>query len=139
MVPARRCRENPSKAPTGAIMTEAIEHKASLAEDADAEVRAAEAIRPGMIRVAGGIFLMGSDHHYPEERPAHSVRVDGFWIDRTPVTNREFRRFVDATGYVTFAEIPPDPKDYPGALPHMLKAGSLIFIPPKHAVDTRNW
>jgi formylglycine-generating enzyme required for sulfatase activity len=94
---------------------------------------------PGMVRVPGGEFLMGSDRHYPEEAPAHRVRVDGFWMDRTPVTNQEFRRFVEATGYVTFAEIPPDPKDYPGALPHMLKAGSLVFTPPKHAVDLRDW
>ena len=56
-----------------------------------------------------------------------------------PVTNREFRRFVNATGHITFAEIAPDPKDYPGALAHMLKAGSLVFTPPKHAVDTRDW
>jgi formylglycine-generating enzyme required for sulfatase activity len=82
---------------------------------------------------------MGSDRHYPEERPAHLVRVDGFWMDRTPVTNREFARFIKETGYVTFAEIPPDPKDYPGALPHMLKAGSLVFTPPSHRVDLRNW
>ena len=60
-------------------------------------------------------------------------------MDRTPVTNREFRKFVNATGYVTFAEIAPDAKDYPGALPHMLKAGSLVFTPPTHAVDLRNW
>jgi hypothetical protein len=65
--------------------------------------------------------------HYPEEAPVHRVKVDGFWMDRTPVTNREFRKFVEATGYVTFAEIAPDPKDYPGALPHMLKPGSLVY------------
>ena len=70
---------------------------------------------------------MGSDRHYPEEAPPHLVNVDGFWIDRTPVTNREFRKFVNATGYITFAEIAPDPKGYPGALPHVLKAGSLAF------------
>ncbi|MBV8403185.1 MAG: formylglycine-generating enzyme family protein [Gammaproteobacteria bacterium] len=92
-----------------------------------------------MIRVTGGEFLMGSEHHYPEERPVHRVQVDGFWIDRTPVTNREFRRFVESTGYVTFAEIAPDPRDYPGALPHMLKAGSLVFTPPRGAVDLRDW
>ena len=46
-----------------------------------------------MAWIPGGIFMMGSDHHYPEEAPAHEVAVDGFWIDRTPVTNREFRRF----------------------------------------------
>jgi formylglycine-generating enzyme required for sulfatase activity len=82
---------------------------------------------------------MGSDRHYPEEAPVHRVHVDGFWIDRTPVTNRMFRRFVEATGHVTFAEIAPDPKDYPGALPHMLKAGSLVFTPPGHPVDLRNF
>ena len=95
--------------------------------------------RQGMVWIEGGTFRMGSDRHYPEEAPAHQVRVDGFWIDRTPVTNRQFREFVKATGYVTFAEIAPDPKDYPGALPHMLRAGSLVFTPPKHAVDLRDW
>jgi formylglycine-generating enzyme len=94
---------------------------------------------PNMIWIPGGTFRMGSDKHYPEEEPVHRVTVDGFWIDRTPVTNRDFRKFVNATGYVTFAEIPPNPKDYPGALPHMLKAASLVFTPPKHAVDTRDW
>jgi sulfatase modifying factor 1 len=94
---------------------------------------------PGTVFVAGGTFRMGSDKHYPEEAPVHRVTVDAFWMDRTPVTNREFRKFVEATGYVTFAEIAPDPKDYPGALPHMLKAGALVFSPPKHHVDLRNW
>ena len=60
-------------------------------------------------------------------------------MDRTPVTNRQFRKFVNETGYVTFAEIAPDPKDYPGALPKMLKAGSLVFTPPKTPVDLRDW
>jgi sulfatase modifying factor 1 len=85
--------------------------------------------------IPGGTFRMGSDRHYPEEAPVHRVSVDGFWIDRAPVTNREFEKFVEATGYVTFAEIAPDPKDYPGALPHMLKAGSLVFRPPDRPVD----
>jgi formylglycine-generating enzyme len=101
--------------------------------------REAELAPPGMVRVAGGTFRMGSDRHYPEEAPAHAVRVDGFWIDRTPVTNREFLRFVKATGHITLAEIAPDPKDYPGALPHMLRAGSLIFSPPKGPVDLNDW
>ena len=92
--------------------------------------------------VPGGTFRMGSDKHYPEEAPVHRVTVDGFWMDRTPVTNRRFREFVEATGYVTFAEIAPKPEDYPGALPHMLKAGSLVFDPPDHPVDLThfsNW
>ena len=84
-----------------------------------------------MVSIPGGTFRMGSDRHYPEERPAHQVTVDGFLMDATPVTNRQFAAFVEATGYVTFAEIAPDPKDYPGALPHMLKAGSLVFTPPE--------
>jgi formylglycine-generating enzyme len=92
-----------------------------------------------MIRVPGGMFRMVSDRHYPEEAPAHSVAVDSFWIDLHPVTNRQFQEFVRATGYVTFAEIPPDPKDYPGALPHMLYPGSLVFTPPAHSVDLRDW
>jgi formylglycine-generating enzyme required for sulfatase activity len=92
-----------------------------------------------MVRIAGGTFRMGSDRHYPEEAPAHRVTVGEFWIDRTPVTNRQFKQFVKATGHVTFAEIPPDAKDYPGALPHMLYAGSLVFMPPSRAVDLRNW
>ena len=89
--------------------------------------------------VPGGTFRMGSDKHYPEEAPVHRVTVDGFWMDVTPVTNRRFREFVEATGYVTFAEVAPSPKDYPGALPHMLKAGSLVFDPPGHPVDLRNF
>jgi formylglycine-generating enzyme required for sulfatase activity len=91
-----------------------------------------------MVWVPGGTFAMGSDQHYPEEAPAHRVRVDGFWMDRTPVTNREFRRFINATGYVTVAETPPDPRDYPGAAPEMLKPGSLTFTPPKSEVELRD-
>jgi len=110
-----------------------------LATIAESRSKGAGAPGEGMIHIPGGTFRMGSDNHYPEEAPVHRVTVDAFWIDRTPVTNREFREFVDAIGYVTFAEIPPDPKDYPGALPHMLKAGSLVFSPPDHRADTRDW
>jgi sulfatase modifying factor 1 len=92
-----------------------------------------------MVWLPGGYFRMGSDTHYAEEAPVHRVTVDAFWIDRAPVTNREFRKFVNATSYVTFAEIAPDPKDYPGALPNMLKAGSLVFNPPKHPIDISDW
>jgi formylglycine-generating enzyme required for sulfatase activity len=93
----------------------------------------------GMAEIPGGMFHMGSDRHYPEEAPVHRVWVDPFWMDRTLVTNREFREFVRSTGYVTVAEIPPNPKDYPKALPHMLKPGSLVFSPPDHPVDLRDW
>ena len=70
---------------------------------------------------------MGSDRFYPEEAPARQVRVDGFWIDETPVTNTRFAEFVAASGHVTFAEVPPDPADYPGMLPELAEAGSLVF------------
>ncbi len=92
-----------------------------------------------MVWVPGGTFRMGSDQHYPEEAPSHRASVDGFWIDRTPVTNRQFLHFINATGYVTVAELKPDAKDYPGALPQMMRAGSLVFTPPKHPIDLRNW
>jgi sulfatase modifying factor 1 len=92
-----------------------------------------------VVFVPSGTFRMGSDSHYPEEAPSHRVTVDGFWIDRTPVTNRQFRKFVNDTHHVTFAEIKPDVRDYPGALPEMLKAGSLVFTPPTAAVDLRDW
>src|SRR5262245_12172337 len=93
----------------------------------------------GMVRIPGDTFRMGSDKHYPEEAPVHRVTVSDFWIDAHPVTNRQFKEFVNATRHLTFAEIPPDPDDYPGALPHMLFAGSLVFTPPKHRVDLRDW
>jgi sulfatase modifying factor 1 len=92
-----------------------------------------------MVFVSGGTFSMGSDRHYPEERPAHRVTIAGFWMQKTPVTNREFEAFVRATGYVTSAEIAPDPNDYPGAQPHMLYAGSLVFQPPPGPVSFDNW
>jgi formylglycine-generating enzyme required for sulfatase activity len=92
-----------------------------------------------MVRIPGGTFRMGSDTHYPEEAPAHRVSVDAFWIDRAPVTNRQFEAFVRATGHVTFAEKPPDPRDYPGALAEMLYAGSLVFTPPLRVANLRDW
>jgi len=92
-----------------------------------------------MAFVPGGTFRMGSDRHYPEEAPVHEVTVDGFWIDRTPVTNADFHQFVRATGYVSFAELRPKAGDYPGAKPEMLRAGSLVFTPPNHPVDLSRW
>lgn len=96
----------------------------------------------GMILVAGGYFLMGSDDFYPEERPVHSARVGSFWIDRHPVTNAGFARFVGETGHVTAAELPPSPEDYPGVDPALLVPGSLVFCPPSGPVplhDPSRW
>lgn len=74
-----------------------------------------------------GEFSMGSDSHYSDEGPVRRVSVAGFWIDPAPVTNSEFGRFVKETGHVTFAEVAPDAKDYPGAQPEDLVPGSLVF------------
>jgi formylglycine-generating enzyme len=96
----------------------------------------------GMVWIPGGTFLMGSDRHYPEEAPAHRVSVDGFWMDRYAVTNADFRRFVEATRYVTLAERPVDPADYPGAKPEMLEPSAVVFRKTSGPVDLRdphNW
>lgn len=81
----------------------------------------------GMAFIDGCSFPMGSERFYPEESPVRQVRVEGFWIDKSPVTNRQFQSFVDATGYRTEAEIPPDPSVYPGLPPEAAVAGSLVF------------
>jgi sulfatase modifying factor 1 len=97
---------------------------------------------PDMVWVPGGEFLMGSDHHYPEEASAHRVAVAGFWMDRFQVTNDAFRRFVSETGYVTVAQRSPDPAQYPAATPELLTPGSTVFVQPSHPVDLRdqyNW
>lgn len=85
---------------------------------------------------------MGSDAFYPEERPVHQVTVDGFWIDQYPITVSQFRKFVRETGYVTVAERPLDPDQYPGADPSLLGPGSLVFRKtrgPVNLKDYRNW
>ena len=95
-----------------------------------------------MTFIQGGSFAMGSDRFYPEERPVRRVSVSDFWIDRTPVTNRQFAAFVAATGYRTLAEIPPDPRDYPGLAPELAQPGSLLFVPtatPVRLDDHSQW
>lgn len=91
--------------------------------------------KEGMLFVPGGTFAMGSDRFYPEEKPVRQVKVDSFWIDETPVTNRQFAAFVEATGYRTIAEIAPDPRDYPGLTADMAHAGSLVFEKTAMPVD----
>ena len=92
----------------------------------------------GMVWVPGGNFTMGSDHHYPEEAPAHACSVTGFWMDRTPVTNADFQKFVKATGHRTQAERPADAADYPGASAEQLQPASIVFVPPSHPVPLDN-
>ncbi len=91
-----------------------------------------------MVRIPGGEFTMGSDEHYPEEAPARRVAVDGFRMDATAVTNAEFGAFVEETGYLTVAERPLDPADFPGAPRENLVPGSLVFKRTAGPVDLRH-
>ena len=92
-----------------------------------------------IVWLPGGVFHMGSDDHYPEEAPVHRAAVEGFWIDRTPVTATDFARFVAATGYVTLAERVPAAEDYPGTDPAALHPASLVFAAPGQVVDMADW
>jgi formylglycine-generating enzyme required for sulfatase activity len=104
---------------------------------------------PGMVWIPGGEFTMGTDSElgWPDEKPAHRVKVDGFWMDATEVTNAEFSRFVEATNYVTTAEKPPNVEEIlrqmpPGTPPppkEKLVPGSLVFKPTAGPVDTRDF
>lgn len=103
----------------------------------------------GMVWIPGGEFSMGSTDPLarPDERPVHRVRVDGFWMDSTEVTNAQFREFIEATGYITVAERPIDweqmksqvPAGTPRPPDEELLPGSLVFTPPDHAVDLRGY
>jgi formylglycine-generating enzyme required for sulfatase activity len=84
----------------------------------------------GMVWIPGGEFWMGTEDSYPDCKPVHKVYVDGFWMDRTEVTNAQFARFVRATGYQTVAERPPDLKRYPNAPKEARRPFSFVFTPP---------
>lgn len=94
----------------------------------------------GMVWIAPGKFWMGADDpSQPDSKPVHEVEIDGFWIDATEVTNRQFAEFVKATGYKTVAEIAPKAEDYPGADPKLLVPGSVVFTPPEGEVPLDNF
>ena len=102
----------------------------------------------GMVWIPGGEFSMGANDPPGmddvgmkatlDARPIHRVFVDGFYMDRTDVTNAQFGRFVKATGYVTVAERTPRAEDFPGAPPENLVAGGVVFSPPGHPVPLNN-
>jgi len=94
----------------------------------------------GMVWIPGGEFWMGSDEpEFSDARPWHRVYVDGFWMDKTELTNEQFEKFVKATGYVTIAERTPRAEDFPGAPPENLVAGSVVFAPPTEPVPLDNF
>ena len=102
----------------------------------------------GMAWIRGGGFSMGckdprgdlcgGNESMNDARPIHRVYVDSFWMDRTEVTNAEFARFVEATSYVTIAERPLRPEDFPGVPRENLVQGSVVFNQPGHAVPLHN-
>ena len=107
---------------------------------------------PGMVWIPGGEFSMGSEAaadalcDHPgitrDAQPIHRVAVDGFWMDATEVTNEQFAAFVNATAYVTAAEQPPNPSEFPGVPREFLVPGSTLFTPPDKLVDlgdARQW
>ncbi|MEP6662634.1 MAG: formylglycine-generating enzyme family protein [Verrucomicrobiota bacterium] len=91
--------------------------------------------RENMVWIPRGKFWMGSDDGPEDEKPVHEVSVNGFWMDKTEVTNEEFEKFVRATHYVTVAERKPDPKAFPDVPPEKLVAGSIVFTPPPGEVS----
>jgi len=106
----------------------------------------------GMVYIKEGEYMMGAadDEGRPDEYPQHQVKVDGFWMDATEVTNAQFKKFVDATGYITTAEVAPDWEEMKKQLPpgtpkppdSVLVAASLVFTPPSHAIplnDPSQW
>jgi formylglycine-generating enzyme required for sulfatase activity len=97
------------------------------------------AVPKNMAAVPAGDFLMGSDDHYEEERPTHDERVDEFLIDQHPVTNAEFRRFVQDTRHITTAELAPDASEFPDADASELVPGSLVFRPTPGPVPLDDW
>src|ERR1700756_669225 len=104
-----------------------------------------------MVWIPGGEFSMGCKlpstgfcsaatiNAVNDAQPIHRVYVDGFWMDKTDVTNEEFAKFVKATGYVTVAEIAPTKDEYPSAPPEAVVAGSPVFAPPPHPVPLNNY
>ena len=97
----------------------------------------------GMVLIPAGSFAMGcSDCKMDDALPVHEVQLDSFWLDATPVTNAQFKKFVDDTGYKTIAERPLNPNEFPGADPKDLVPGSIVFVPPPTPVDLgdySNW
>lgn len=137
--------------PSGTRPAEGL-HVGEFAATEPNDASAADATPDGMVWIPGGVFSMGSDETGEslcglpgvtrDAQPVHRVYVDGFWMDRTEVTNRQFAAFVEATGYVTVAERTPSPEDFPGAPPENLVAGSTLFTPtqgPVPLTDHYRW
>ena len=123
--------------------------RAQFEKTIENDFRPAQKAPPGMVWIPGGEFSIGvaDPRRLPsggreamhDARPIHRVALDGFWMDQTPVTNAQFARFVKETGYVTVAERPLDPNDFPGVPVANLVPGSLVFMTPSRVPDIRNY
>lgn len=121
--------------PHAARVADAGKVEATVVRKVSAPAKAPE----GMVWIPAGRFSMGSDYEmFQDARPIHTVELDGFWMDKTPVTNAQYAEFVKATGYVTVAERKPNPKEYPGVPADKLVPGAVVFSPPKEAVSLDN-
>ena len=149
VVRSRRSRDSHNVAQAGDSMAQP--NSAADAKFLPTVVNRAPAPSPapnGMVWIPGGEFSMGANDPpdmdevgmkaTKDARPIHRVYVDGFFMDKTDVTNAEFAKFVKATGYVTIAERKPRPEDFPGAPPEKLVAGGVVFTPPNHPVPLDN-
>ncbi len=111
---------------------------AAAAAQAKAVVATPAEPTAGMVWIAGGEAMLGSQNG-DRDAPLHKVRLTGFWLDATEVTNAQFAQFVQATGYVTDAEKPPSKEDVPDLPDDQRIAGSLVFTPPPDAADLREF
>lgn len=128
------CDVNTSDVKRAAITKSETSKSAGQAPVID-EAKPSEPAPEGMVWIPAGEFSMGTEEPgFPDTRPIHRVKLKGFWMDKTEVTNAQFEKFVKATGYVTIAEQKPKAEDFPGVPEERLVAGSIVFTPPKEAV-----
>lgn len=142
------CDEKPSRFGNTVNADSSISGISSNEQSAGTNNKTGSESNSGMVWIPGGEFIMGSDDEiaYEVEKPAHPVKVNGFWMDKTEVTNAEFRKFTDATGYITIAERVPDWNELkkqlpPGTAapdPKDLVPASLVYIKPKEKVYTED-
>ncbi len=103
------------------------------------DVTVSSTAHKNMVHLPGNRYRAGDDRFYPEEGPVHDVEVGAMWVDEHPVTNAEFRHFVQSTGHVTVAELAPDQREFPDAAPELLTPGSLVFTPTDGPVALDDW
>ena len=140
------CEKKPSRFGNSDSLISDVSDSVFRQEENQSQGEKSESSHSGMVWIPGGEFTMGTNEidAYETEKPAHPVKVNGFWMDETEVTNAEFKKFVDATGYITVAEKKPEweelkqqlPPNTPPPDPKDLVPASLVYIQPKKNVGT---